>query len=230
MATRTCLLIKIETVTSAYDGRPYERRTALCGREGGPWNMTNKPERVDCTKCSAKLAKGALAGKPHLRLGDAVREPTWLRSYDLRSAYPVYVHGKLLGFVGIRAGWGQAWRVYRVDYDGSIGGMLGAIYRTEDTHKSKGAALLAVERYVSEGRLYAKEDAEEARKLQLEADRKKREAEEAKRLADKEASEREAAELASIALLDLSTAQMDALKKAYRARFYRLMPALPVDA
>ena len=223
MASNTCFLSKTETVTSYYDQRTYERQTALCGREtSGNWRITDKPEKVDCPKCSAKLAKGVLSSKPHLRLGDAVREPSWLRSYDLRSAYPAYVHGKLLGFVGIKAGWGQAWRVYRVDYDGSIGGPLGSSYGNGDRFNSKGAALLAVETYVAEGRLYAKEDAEEARKLQLEADRKKREEEERQRLEAKAASDREAEALASIALLDLSAAQMDALRKDYDARMQAL--------
>ena len=202
------------------------QHTVLCGEKYlTDMRVTSQKADVTCQACKAKLAEQDVKAAPDLSWGSGIiRDPAWL-GYTYRSIWPLHYQGNLVGFTAMEAGWGKPWHVFRVEPDGSMGDMIGTKWSGENRYNSRFEALLAVPRLVAEGKLYSEAGAAEAV--------------EKRRVADAAAAcfflrassaaddrrERHRAALLSIADMDLTEAQQDAICAAYRALFFTAMPS-----
>ena len=204
----------------------FTYNVALCGEMvNDQTRLTDRNPDVTCQACKAKLAEQDVKAAPDLSWGSGIiRDPAWL-GYTYRSIWPLHYQGNLVGFTAMEAGWGKPWHVFRVEPDGSMGDMIGTKWSGENRYNSRFEALLAVPRLVAEGKLYSEAGAAEAVEKRRVADAAAAEEARKKKQAADDRRERHRAALLSIADMDLTEAQQDAICAAYRALFFTAMPS-----
>jgi hypothetical protein len=213
--TGACLLKCVEPNEHGVD----VNRT-WCG--GTHWRTAATPAKAGCTKCLKAYALAELENHRELSFGDPIRDEAWLRR-GYRSIWPLHLDGKLIAFATLQHGWGNPWRLHRVEDDGSIGEQrgYGSHRMGVDAWHTKEQALLAVRQLVDDGWLYAAEDAAEAVKRRRAADERERIEEQAKRDAAAKAADELREAFESIATHPLTNLQRDAFATIYKRAFYK---------
>jgi hypothetical protein len=181
----------------------------LCG-QGWSNQVSDDLAKVTCPTCNTKKAKKLLKAHPALKLGKFERD----RYGEYRSLYPILYHDSLVGYITMKQGWGNAWRVKPIGI--SIHGVPNP---TKDggtgPFYSKEAALLAAPQLLAEGKL-RRLDQVKAELAQQTAEQARANKERAEREGEREGKRNEMlADLQSILdQKELSDRQFDALHKA----------------